>query len=380
MTQFSRDAAHGVDLLRAASSRLGAAPVVPVVQRASDTLFRTLMKADDSNGEIQGVVDELLDLHPELCAADPPPAKSLVDWLLAWQFGESGGYFALDIVQYATALGGAGLRRYREQLAESAETEPLDFLGERPILVRNQQRLAVIDRDAQAVIRTHVGSSERSYRFEMAAKALAEIDELGLAIEYAHRGALVEKGHQAESSGRLWRDLIARFRPSEATAVAREVFEAWPTAKNATVLHGVAGDGWSQLEREVLGRLRESPREILPFVLDTLGDSTRAWSEAQDLEARGVQVSERLWARLVRAHRTARPMDVLPVVRRLIESELRVADSARYRGAVAMLTDYCTLCASIGVSEVGLAFVAELCERYARRPRLLEEVRRARLG
>lgn len=64
------------------------------------------------------------------------------------------------------------------------------------VLHYNAERLAVAHRDVPRIVATHAGDQSRSYRMHNTAKALAEIGETGLAIDWAQRGALLETGHQ----------------------------------------------------------------------------------------------------------------------------------------------------------------------------------------
>lgn len=93
-----------------------------------------------------------------------PPGK-LVDWMVKFQFDGDVDYFEIDPVAFAPALGRSGMATYRARLADIEAS-----LGPRPsghhgwtsrhshewfTIDWNARRLAVLDRDIDAIIRTH---------------------------------------------------------------------------------------------------------------------------------------------------------------------------------------------------------------------------------
>src|SRR6185312_10285551 len=127
----------------------------------------------------------LLDLHPKVAARAKPPVAKLVDWMITFQFGNECDYFTLDPVAYAPALGDKGMAAYRAKLAEVEAS-----LGIRPsdderwttshshdwfTLDWNAQRLAIFDRDVEAIIRTHARDLKMAAWLQDTAEALAEI-------------------------------------------------------------------------------------------------------------------------------------------------------------------------------------------------------------
>lgn len=156
---------HAVDVLEAAADDVGDAgdvrhvqEVYAVTQRAVTAATTVIMRADDSSGVIGDACRRLLDLHARLAPrAGPAPAK-LVDWLVAFQFGSACDFFTVDPVAYAPALGDAGVAAYRARLEElGSDPDPAaGHLTSRCwALEWNARRLAVLDRDVDAIVRTH---------------------------------------------------------------------------------------------------------------------------------------------------------------------------------------------------------------------------------
>lgn len=94
-------------------------------------------------------------------------------------------YFELDPVAYAPALGDTGMNAYRARLDAIRSTlTPAPVEGdrwsvpdrhERWVLEWNDRRLAVLDRDVDAIIRTHARDPKVAAWLQDTAKAFEEI-------------------------------------------------------------------------------------------------------------------------------------------------------------------------------------------------------------
>jgi len=164
---------EAVDLLEQAVATENPATVFAVTQRTLASATKVIARADDSSGIIGDACRRLLDLHPKTEAAAKVPAAKLVDWMIKFQFDGDVDYFVLDPVAYAPALGDKGIATYRANLDELRAG-----LGPEPTVDRrcssphshewltlewNAQRLAVLDHDIDAIIRSHArGRSQPS--------------------------------------------------------------------------------------------------------------------------------------------------------------------------------------------------------------------------
>ena len=164
-----------------------------------------------------------MDLHPRAAALAKPPVAKLVDWMMKFQFHNDCDYFTIDPVAYAPALGEPGIAAYRSKLAEVESG-----LGARPTeqtrwtsphshdwltLDLNAQRLAVLDRDVEAIIRTHARDRQGRAWMLDTAEALAEIGEFDLALDWARQALDIGPGHQSLKAGEFW-CALARRAPS----------------------------------------------------------------------------------------------------------------------------------------------------------------------
>lgn len=383
--------AHGaqmheaVALLEEAAETEDPAIVLDVTQRAIASALKVVMRADDSSGIIGDACRDLLTLHPKAAAHAQPPPRKLVNWMMRFQFESECDFFELDPVAYAPALGDAGLASYRRRLDDVAAT-----LGPRPssedfwssrhahewfTLDHNAARLAVLDRDIDAIIRTHARDRQRAAWFQDTAAALEEIGEYGLAIDWAAQGARFDNGHQAQQAARYWCKLLTEHHPDALLAARTEIFERWPTSGTAGDLRDAAGPAWTDLRDTVMARLAARPNQAVGFALRTLDDPRLAWQLAHEL---GLD-EDRTWADLATAYEQVDPVAVVPIHARLVDRDLEHADAQHYRSAARRLRRMRTITADTPASGDVDALIAELREIHRRRPRLQREFDRADL-
>jgi hypothetical protein len=383
--EHGRQMHEAVEILEQAAETEDPAVVFAVTQKAIASALKVIMRADDSSGIIGDACRALLDLHPEVAARAKPPVAKLVDWMIKFQFDNECDYFTVDPVAYVRALGDVGMASYRAKLADiEARLGPRPSEDERWTAAHshdwftldwNAQRLAVLDRDVEAIIRTHARDRKVAAWLQDAAEALAEIGEFDLAIDWARQALDVGPGHQSLKAGEYWCALLAEHRASELPAARLEVFRRWPSSSTAARLHRDAGEAWAQYSDEVMQRLADSPRDAVLFALLSLKDVGRAWDLAHSL----MLDDDRTWADLVKVYEKVDPIAVLPVLNRLVLRELVETGAQHYQIAARRLKKMRKLAAgSEHEAEVDW-FIAELRETNRRRPRLQQEFDRAGL-
>jgi len=389
--RWSTANAHGrqmreaVEILQHAAETEDPALVFAVTQKAIASALKVIMRADDSSGIIGDACRALLDLHAEIAARAKPPAARLVDWMIDFQFGNECDYFHLDPVAYSPALGDLGMASYRAKLAAVAAR-----LGPRPpeeqrwtaphshswyTLDWNAKRLAVLDRDVEAIVRTHARDQKVAAWLLDTAEALVEIDEFDLAIQWSRKALDVGPWHQSLKAGDYWCTLLGQHRPNEVMAARLELFRWWPSSGTAAHLYREAGDEWPRYRDEVMQRLTASPRDAVLFAMLSLKDAPLAWELANSLALD----DDRTWSDLVKAYEKIDPVAVLPVLNRLVLSELVETGAQHYQIAARRLKKMRKLAAgSAHEAEVDW-FIAELRDTNRRRPRLQQEFDRAGL-
>ena len=377
---------HGaVDVLEAARATTDPSEFYTVVHAALASAVKVIARADDSSGIIGDACRRLLALHPQAAAdADVVPGR-LVDWMIKFQFDGDVDYFELDPVSYARALGDVGMNAYRARLEAVRSTlapEPTEAdrwsvpdRHERWVLEWNDRRLAVHDRDIDAIIRTHARDRKVAAWLQDTAKAFEEIGEIDLAIDWARQAADHHPDHQALQAADYWCELLARHRPSELVPTRWLVFGRWPSATTAARLHRDAGSSWPDYRDEVLTALAARPQQAVLFALHTLNDPRFAWEQAAALR----EDDDHTWAEVAKAYEPIDPLAVLPIHRRLVEHELVNAGAQHYQRAARRLARMRKLAAGTHQAEAVDTFIAELRETHRRRPRLQQEFDRARL-
>ncbi|MEW2481716.1 DUF6880 family protein [Mycobacterium sp. NPDC049093] len=375
---------QGVAILQQAADH-DPADVFAVTQRAIASALTVIMRADDSSGIIGDACRDLLELHAAVAVRARPAATKLVDWMVKFQFDNECDFFTIDPVAYAPALGPKGMATYRAKLDERAAA-----LGPRPsedqrwssshsgewfTLDWNARRLAVLDRDVDAIIRTHARDRRVAAWFQDTAVALMEIGEIDTAIDWAKQATDFDDGHQSRRAADYWCELLAEHRPDELLDARVAIFRRWPSSSTAGSLYRDATGAWSAYEGEVMERLTSHPRDAVLFAQNSLKDVPLAWNLAHTL---GLD-DARTWSDLAKVYEKRDPLAVLPIYTELVEGELAAADAKNYRSAARRLSKMRKLAVgsseSAGVDE----FIADLRDRYRRRPRLQQEFDRAGL-
>lgn len=239
----------------------------------------------------------------------------------------------------------------------------------------NAQRLAVLDHDIEAIIRTHARDRKLAAWLEDTAEAFEEIGEFDLAIDWAKQATDFDLGHQSLKAADYWCKLLADHRSAKLLDARVTVFRRWPSSSTAASLYRDAGKAWPGYRDDVTERLAASPRDAVLFALLSLNDVPFAWNLAHSLALD----SNDVWERLAKAYEKVDPLAVLPVLTRLVEAELTQAGAHHYQLAARRLKKMRQLSSGTDKAAEVDTFVAELREIHRRRPRLQQEFDRAGL-
>lgn len=398
--RYGYDAHQAVNLLTDAARTQPAPVVFAVTQRAIASTLRAIARADDSSGIIGDAIRMMLQLHAELaCKAPPTPAK-LVNWMIAFQFDNVVDYFNIDPVAYAAALGETGLVRYRTELDQIAAQLPPDPTPEeeqrifsqriphpdqwdqlistrltRGILEWNARRLAVLDKDVDAIIATHARDKKVAAWYHDTAKALAEIGEYDLAIDWARQATMFGPGHQSITAGHYWHKLVAEHHPENELATLQTLFVRWPTSEHATLIYQAVEDQWPNHREQVMDALKQHPAQAVSFALGALQDPQQAWELAHELELD----NPHLWETLADQYQTIDPAAVLPIYTQIVHDTLKQANAKNYKTAARRLAQMRLLTAGTPLATQVDQLITELRQTHHRRPRLQTEFDKAGL-
>ena len=383
--EHGRQMHEAVDILELAALTEDPTTVYAVTHKALASAIKVIARADDSSGIIGDACRRLLDLHPKAAAAAKVSTGKLIDWMIKFQFDGDVDYFELDLVAYAVALGEKGMESYRVMLNEVEAG-----LGPRPsedqrwsslhshewfTLDWNAQRLAVLNHDIDAIIRTHAKDRRVAAWLEDTAEAFEEIGEIDLAIDWAKQATDFGQGHQSLKAADYWCKLLDEHRPGELLEARLLVFRRWPSSTTAARLHKAARKSWPDYRDEVVATLAASPSDAVLFALLTLKDTQFAWNLAHSLALD----DDRTWGELAGAYEKVEPLAVLPVLTRLVENELTEAGAQHYQMAARRLAKMRKLAARSDKADDVDNFIAALREAHRRRPRLQQEFDRAGL-
>ena len=83
-------------------------------------MVKVILHADDSNGEIGGLISDLLEFHGVACDAGVADPVKLARWMVRFTIDDQ-DFFVLDPKRYANALGETGLTAYRKEVGRRRE-------------------------------------------------------------------------------------------------------------------------------------------------------------------------------------------------------------------------------------------------------------------
>lgn len=340
----------------------------PLLERAIGTMIRTILRSDDSSGVQGDATARLLRLHAETARLGSPDPIRLARWMTKVGFGDN-GFFGIDPVAYAEALGPRGLAAYRREVDRRLVDDPDDFS---PRLAR--QRLAVLTGEVDTIVLEIGGPLDRPYHYLGLVDALLEIGATDEALRYAREGAaLPGVPHQ---TGKLYdvavRLLTERGDEVEAVDLRMQQLRGHPVLSSYTTLRRTGGDSaeWTTLRLQALDvLLRHNPGDWLRALLSD-GDAELAWEASTTM-----QLSSSLLQQLVRSRARTHPADVFEGYVSLVNATLVEARPENYREAVKLLGELRR--ASVAGARVDEydAYVAALLERHARRPTLVRMLR-----
>lgn len=354
-----------VDALAEAVADGPSCELVELVQRAVGHVVKVILRADDSDGMIGDLARQLLDVHATACDAGVADPVRLAKWMVKFCFVDQ-DFFELDPVRYASALGAQGIATYRREV-EKRSSGSDDFAARYA-----QERLAILDRDVDGVVRLLGGDLSAPYQYLRVAEAMVELGLEDEAIRWARSGIDTTSGWQV---GKLY-DLIADLLDQAGDAagvleVRQEHHDRMPSAATYAALKNAASATGEWSERLAAARLvlGECDCGGLVDVLLADGESEAAWEIAT--EPGEWDPGERRWKQLAEAREPTHPADSLTVYLRLVDDALTTANRSAYQAAIRYLKAAKRAATAAGATGEFGTRVAELREIHRRRPSLI---------
>jgi hypothetical protein len=338
--------------------------LVELLQRAAGHVVKVIMHADDSDGLIGDLARELLALHAQACDAGVADPVELASWMVRFGFDDQ-DFFEVDPVRYASALSEAGLAAYRDAVGARR--------GGGSFAVRYaRERLAILDRDVDAIVRLLGGDLTTPYQFIRVTEAMRELGLDDEVLAWATRGIAQTGGWQLSQLYDLACGVHdARGQPLEVLALRRAQHERMPSSSTYRAVRAAADalDAWPLEQDAARATLqRADPRG---FIDALLGDDELelAWSAAT--AAPRDALGSDLWLRLAERGERDRPADALAVYQWIADEVLERADRRAYRSAARILQRAQAAAQAAGELDTFAEYLTCLRERHRRRPTLI---------
>jgi hypothetical protein len=345
--------------------------LVELLQRAVGHVVKVIMHADDSSGAIGDLAPRLLDIHAKACDAGVAGRVKLAAWMIRFRFADQ-DFFEVDPVRYANALGERGLSAYRKQVAAADDDDAFAVRYAR-------ERLAILDRDIEAIVTVVDGDLGGAHRFLRVAEAMGEIGRPDLALSWDERGIGETDGWHV---GLLY-ELACRTHDqlgasTEVLRLRRAHHERMPSTSTYGALRSAseALDVW-HVEREA-ARTALPDADARAFISVVLGDGDDqlAWQIAA---ASTEELGSDLWLRLAERREATHPSEAIAVYERVVDEALKTTDRRAYQLAARILKKARSAAEAAGQLDAFAVTVARLRETHRRRPTLIAILDRAKL-
>lgn len=378
-----------------------ATAVIELAEHALEQLEITISVADDSSGELSGLLWSAQELHLAACAdaarngaIDP---VALADRLFDWELSSQWEVFLGAAATYADVLGEAGLARYRAlaeplwaDLPTRAPGDAQDWAGHsRRYRITTMMEALAGDLDELIAIKRKDLSSD--FQFLRIAEACRQAGADDRALEWAERGVetfgsgcgaglrdfLAEeyqrRGRHAEALDLAWSQLVGRpcldtYRALRDRAVRAGQWSAWRD-KALDALRDAAGP---TPDRARMAPFGPQGRSELVRVLLWEDEVDAAWTEAI---AGGCTPD--LWLQLAKAREDTHPDDAAAVYLDRLEPTIAGTNNAAYEHAVQLLGRLERCLVAAGRDDELMQIVARIRTAHKRKRNLMALLDRA---
>lgn len=378
--EYADDAWPVVQALANAADSAASTELVELVQRALSHVLKVLHRADD-DGLIGDVFDRLLDVHVRACRQAGPDQSRLAKWLIKATYDDD-WFSPPDPVPYADALGEKGVALYRQ--AAERELSAVDGTDRYATGLSHGryavERLAVIDRDADAVVASFDHIERAGYRETEIASALREIGRDDLALAHARAGLADAGPYDQRRLAPIADAILSESGDAEGLLGLRRVHhQLLPDRTTYAALRdaSTALHRWDDDRPAAIVALgRTSPGELI-VVLLAEGKVDEAWSTYRAAET--VSFHEKDELALIAARGVDHPGDALDAYLRLADAELVNTGRDHYERAIHLLKKGVEPAARSGREADLRAHIEQLRATYKNRPTLIALLDRAAL-
>ncbi|WP_459717957.1 SWIM zinc finger family protein [Actinophytocola sp. KF-1] len=338
-----------------------AAEARPLARHAVELLVAAMGTVDDDAGAVSGVARRAVKLYAQACAAARPNPAKLASWLfhvrLNWPTWPT-----IDIGDFAEPLGETGMAAYRALVDDAWRS--LDDDADHTVLRGMREQLAKTSGDVDTLVDVLADGLPAVRAYREIVSVLRHAGRLDEAIRWAERGVAETRDLS------LTELLVDSYLDAQRGDEAVELRKADLRSARTRVCYGrlrttaTAAKVWSGLRSWALDVL--PPAELVGALIDD-GDVEEAWLAAVKHDCVGVEV--------LRLRGETHPAEVLAAYQGLVSTCLERGGRDAYREACVLLKELAACAQRCGESVTG--FVASLRLAHARRPALLDELRRA---
>ena len=341
-------------------------------------------QADDSDGEIGGLLEELQELHVSACRIARPDPEELAKRLFQWEIEDQWDVFYNAVETYAPLLGSTGLATYR-RLAEAAwqklpvrkPNDSDDHASNRFRLTSIMESLARTSGDVDAIAAIKAKDLSYPYNYLQIAQLYHEAKRPDEALAWAERGL---KAFPALTDMRLHEFLadeyLQRNRPDDALALIWRPFGDQPSLVDYQRLKTYAErtKSWphwrdralttlrQRIEKEKTGQSRRdspqwalSARTTLVRIFLSEKDAESAWTTGH-----GHPLAYGLALELATVREQTHPEDALPIYLHEVNTLIDHKSNRSYEDAVRRLKHIKSLYSRLGLAEGWNALLTRL--------------------
>jgi uncharacterized Zn finger protein len=366
-----------------------ASDVVELSEEAITLLEDALNSVDDSDGNLNLIIDQVQDLHYRACEAARPDPRALAERLFHRELESGYGFFHNALESYADILGDEGRDTYRqlvdaewENLPEVRQEERHSFNYRRSKLNRMKESLVAATGNLEELVTVIAKDLSQPSRYLQIAQLYQEANQPDKAIAWAEQGLDAFRGDYF--TGQLGDFLIAAYeqqsRFDDATAIVwqdfirspslalyqklqRQADKAldWPKWREKAVTHVRRTDKTAQ-QSSYSRNFAQIGHSLLVEIFLWEGDEEQAWQAAQS----GGCTSQ-LWMRLADLRATDHPEDALSVYQPAIEPLINQTNNDAYHQAVDLILKVKAVMMRLGRVADFEVFVDQLSKTYKRK-------------
>ena len=326
-----------------------------------EQLNDALETIDDSGGYMDGLFEDIEDLHHAACLAAKPDPEELACRLYEFETTSDYSVFSGAVERYAEVLGERGLAIYRELAEEEWEKLPAigpddrngGYSSRRRRITSIMESIARSTKDVEQVVAVLSKDLSSAYNYLMIAEEYRKVHKQSKAQEWAEKGLTVFPGRP---DSRLREFLAASYctdkRYDEAMDLIWKIFIGSTSLQHYSLLKDYADradekNAWEVWRERALLKIREELAEKKRDAANNVWafhkpDSSLLveiflWEKDTEAALREAQVGgcdQQLWIKLAALREEGHPSDALTVYISLINPIVNRKNNQAYQEAV----------------------------------------------